>query len=103
MDGMDEDESEEEESKLENVRMSNFAYSQTKIGEYLSCYFCCISVGCSILANEFSFWELQEKAKNGGTHIEDDWHTKMIHTLYDISTFATVILGKNEFLIVTFL
>ena len=32
--------------------MSNFAYSQTKISEYISFYFAMLGVGCSIVASE---------------------------------------------------
>ena len=49
---MDGDESEDEGKKLEDVRMSNFAYSQTKISEYISFYFASLGVGSSIVAAE---------------------------------------------------
>ena len=51
----DEEESDDDKKgkgKLEDVRMSNFAYSQTKIAEYLSFYFAMIGVGSSIIASE---------------------------------------------------
>ena len=51
---MDDDESEDEGRKLEDVRMSNFAYSQTKISEYISFYFASLGVGSSIVAAEMT-------------------------------------------------
>jgi hypothetical protein len=52
---MEDEESEEEEgNKLEDVRMSNFAYSQTKISEYISFYFASLGVGSSIVAAEMT-------------------------------------------------
>ena len=53
---MDDDESEDEGRKLEDVRMSNFAYSQTKISEYISFYFASLGVGSSIVASEIRFF-----------------------------------------------
>ena len=46
--------SEDEDSKykMEDVRMSNFAYSQIKISEYISFYFAALGVGCCIIASE---------------------------------------------------
>jgi hypothetical protein len=42
----------EDSNKLEDVRQSNFAYSQTKVAEYISFYFAALGVGCSIVASE---------------------------------------------------
>ena len=50
------EESEDEGKKLEDVRMSNFAYSQTKISEYISFYFASLGVGSSIVASEIRFF-----------------------------------------------
>lgn len=45
--------SDDENSKrLEDVRMSNFAYSQTKISEYISFYFAMLGVGCAVIGSE---------------------------------------------------
>lgn len=51
---MEDEESEDEGKKLEDVRMSNFAYSQTKISEYISFYFASLGVGSSIVAAEMA-------------------------------------------------
>ncbi len=62
---MDDDESEDEGRKLEDVRMSNFAYSQTKISEYISFYFASLGVGSSIVASEIRFfYDLENVNKN---------------------------------------
>lgn len=34
--------------------MSNFAYSQTKISEYISFYFAMLGVGCAIIGSEMT-------------------------------------------------
>ena len=60
---MDDDESEDEGRKLEDVRMSNFAYSQTKISEYISFYFASLGVGSSIVASEIRFFYDLENVK----------------------------------------
>lgn len=39
---------------MEDVRMSNFAYSQTKISEYISFYFAALGVGSSMVAAEMT-------------------------------------------------
>lgn len=46
--------------------MSNFAYSQTKISEYISFYFASLGVGCAIVASEIN----NSFNENG---INDDW------------------------------
>lgn len=52
----DEDEAGEQNAgKLEEVRMSNFAYSQTKISEYLSCYFAILSICSAGIATEMNY------------------------------------------------
>jgi hypothetical protein len=55
---MDDDDDSDNEKKgkgqMEDVRMSNFAYSQTKIAEYLSFYFAMIGIGSSIIASEIN-------------------------------------------------
>lgn len=43
---------EKEANKLEDVRQSNFAYSQTKVAEYISAFFAMLGVGCAIVACE---------------------------------------------------
>ena len=50
----DEDSDEDDGKKMEDVRMSNFAYSQTKISEYISFYFASLGVGSSIVAAEMT-------------------------------------------------
>ena len=48
----DEVDEEEKDNKLEDVRQSNFAYSQTKVAEFISAFFAMLGVGCSIVASE---------------------------------------------------
>jgi len=72
--------SDEESSKgLEDVRMSNFAYSQTKISEYISFYFAMLGVGCHIVANEIYFF-------NNLNDVNKDHIITMI-TIGNVSTF----------------
>jgi hypothetical protein len=43
-----------DKSKMEDVRMSNFAFSQTKIGEYITLIFAIIGIESAIVASEMS-------------------------------------------------
>lgn len=64
--------------KLEEVRMSNFAYSQTKIAEYLSCYFAMVSILSAGVATEMNFgWNFE------GT--KEEW-IKIMLAVANIST-----------------
>eukprot|EP00347_Sterkiella_histriomuscorum_P019865 403340011 len=65
LDDIEDDLSDDDSSKkLEDVRMSNFAYSQTKISEYISFYFAMLGVGCQIIASEIYFFNnFQDKNK----------------------------------------
>ena len=69
---------------MENVRQSNFAYSQTKIGEYLSCYFAFVGIGSSIIASEIM-----------RLHNKDDKNEQWIKMLQYISLGATIATSKN--------
>lgn len=40
--------------QVEDIRKSNFKYSQTKVAEYLNFYFALIGVGSSIVASEIN-------------------------------------------------
>ena len=51
---VDSDDNDKDKGQLEDVRKSNFAYSQTKIADYLSFYFAIIGVSSSIIASEIS-------------------------------------------------
>lgn len=53
---MDQNMSDEEDSKnkMEDVRMSNFAYSQIKISDYISFYFAALGVGTAVIASEMA-------------------------------------------------
>ena len=88
---MEGDLSDEESSKgLEDVRMSNFAYSQTKISEYISFYFAMLGVGCSIVASEMC-------ASFNDNGQSDTWITVM-QTICDCSTFfLSNLLFSNMF------
>ena len=82
MDG--DDDSEDEGRKLEDVRMSNFAYSQTKISEYISFYFASLGVGCSIVASEIRFFY----------NIEDVNKTHIVYML-TLANCSTIFLSKT--------
>lgn len=63
-DNDDDEEVEEEEtqSKMEDVRMSNFAYAQTNVGEALTLFFGIIGISSAIVASEMSVTrELREE------------------------------------------
>jgi hypothetical protein len=56
---------EDSKTKMEDVRMSNFAYSQIKISEYISFYFAALGVGSAIVASEINFfYNLHDKNKD---------------------------------------
>lgn len=63
--------------------MSNFAYSQTKISEYISFYFAMLGVGCAIIGSEMT----SAYNENGQT---DDW----IKIMYIICDVSSLILSK---------
>jgi hypothetical protein len=70
---------EDSKTKMEDVRMSNFAYSQIKISEYISFYFAALGVGCSIVASEMC----ADYNDNGQTN---DW-IFLMQIICDCSTF----------------
>ena len=43
---------EDQKNKMEDVRMSNFAFSQIKISDYISFYFAALGVGTAVIASE---------------------------------------------------
>lgn len=51
----EDEEGEQNAGKLEEVRISNFAYSQTKIAEFLSCYFAIFSIVSAGIATEMNY------------------------------------------------
>ena len=63
--------------------MSNFAYSQTKIAEYLSFYFAAIGVGSGILASEIA-----------NMFNENDINEWWIKILLIITNVSTIFLSK---------
>lgn len=64
---------------MEDVRMSNFAYNQTKIAEYLSFYFASIGVGSSVVASEIS-------AGYDSDGSNENW-IKLMWIITNVSTF----------------
>lgn len=90
----DDDEEEEENynnenfGKLEDVRMSNFAYSQTKIAEYLSFYFAAIGVGSAIISAEILY------GKNRG-----DMNEQWIKIMLIVTNISTIPLSKQSFIL----
>ena len=77
------DDDDDVKAKLEDVRMSNFAYSQTKISEYISYYFASVGVGSAIIASEMC----AGFNDNGQT---DDY----IHVMLIICNVSTAFLSK---------
>lgn len=75
----------DEGGQLEDVRMSNFAYSQTKIAEYLSFYFASIGVGSSIVASELTHY-----------YNDNDENKEHIITLLAIANISTALLSKHH-------
>lgn len=49
--------------KLEEVRMSNFAYTQSKISEFLSTYFAILSICSAGIAAEIDYWYADDSEK----------------------------------------
>lgn len=88
---MEDEESEDEGKKLEDVRMSNFAYSQTKISEYISFYFASLGVGCSIVASEIRFF-----------YNLDDINKPHIIYLLTIANCSTIFLSKFAYALLPF-
>ncbi len=64
---------------MEDVRMSNFAYSQIKISEYISFYFAALGVGCCIIASEMC------ASYNDNGQTED--YIQVMQIICDCSTF----------------
>jgi hypothetical protein len=50
----DGEEEEKEQGRIEDVRMSNFAFAQTKIAEYLCFFYASIGVGSAVVASEMT-------------------------------------------------
>ncbi len=73
---------------LENVRKSNRAYTKTKIGEFLSCYFAMIGLGSSVIAYEVRY----AQQGNSDDEIKDeDW----VFLLLVINFISTLLLVMN--------
>ena len=69
---------------MEDVRASNFAYSQTKISEYLVFYFAALGVGSSVVASEIQNY-----------HNEEDVNKEWIIICQSISNISTAFLSKQ--------
>jgi hypothetical protein len=74
------DDEEPGKGQMEDVRMSNFAYSQTKIAEYLSFYFAMIGVTSSIIASEISAGYDSDGSKE--EYIKQMWIVTNITTFF---------------------
>lgn len=70
--------------KLEDVRMSNFAYSQVKISELISAFFAIVGVGSCIVASEINTY-----------HNLDDINKENIIIMISIANISTFFLSKN--------
>jgi hypothetical protein len=81
---------------MEDVRMSNFAYSQTKIAEYLSFYFAMIGIGSSIIASEIAAAESKLETKS---HSKETW-CKVMWIVTNASTFFLSIYYLVYYIIV---
>eukprot|EP00347_Sterkiella_histriomuscorum_P010523 403375958 len=91
LDDIEDDLSDDDSSKkLEDVRMSNFAYSQTKISEYISFYFAMLGVGCQIIASEIYFFNnFQDKNKE---HIIIMYSISNVTSLF-LKCLLTLLMG----------
>jgi hypothetical protein len=75
----DESHEDKDSKKLEDVRQSNFAYSQTKVAEFISAFFAMLGVGSSIVASEINtYYNLDEINKE---------HIITMLAICNISTF----------------
>ena len=74
--------------------MSNFAYNQTKIAEFLSFYFAIIGVGSSVVASEIS-------AGYDSDGSNENW-IKLMWIVTNISTFFLSIHYYNRILIIIY-
>jgi hypothetical protein len=63
--------------------MSNFAYSQIKIAEYINAFFAMIAVGCCIVASEINSY-----------HNIDDLNKDFIIIMLTIANVSTAFLSK---------
>lgn len=66
--------------------MSNFAFSQTKISEYISFYFAMLGVGCAIVGSELA----ANHNENGET---EDW----VKIMEIVCNFSTIPLCKKVY------
>lgn len=64
--------------------MSNFAYSQTKIAEFLSFYFAMIGVGSSIIGSEIS-----------AGYDKDGSKEKWIKIMWIVTNISTLFLSNS--------
>ncbi len=91
------------EGILEDVRMSNFAYSQTKISEYLTTYFAIIGLGSAIIASELDYADSYTLGASSLTEDPVDGseqqNKSFINTCLLITTCSTVFLSNSKFLI----
>lgn len=63
--------------------MSNFAYSQTKISDYISFYFAVLGVGSSIVASEINMY-----------YNDDDMNKYWVIVMMSIANISTGLLSK---------
>jgi hypothetical protein len=71
------------EPEVENVRTSNFTYTQTKISEFFLFYFSVIGIGTSVIASETNLYSnFNNENKN------------IIIILFDITNISTIFMGN---------
>jgi len=76
------------EGQLENVRMSNFAYSQTKIADFLSFYFAMVGVISSLIASEMqNSHDVKDEHGNGNL---ETW-IKVLWIITNVSTIPLML------------
>ena len=75
-----------DDSGLEDVRMSNYAYSQYKIAEYLSVYFGGIGIGSSVIGSELLFF-----------YADDATMPERSEVLWTITNVSTIFFSKISF------
>ena len=75
---------EDQKNKMEDVRMSNFAFSQIKISDYISFYFAALGVGTAVIASEINFF-----------YNLNDTNKEQIMVMLTISNISTIFLSNH--------
>lgn len=76
----DEIEDADTKGKMEDVRMSNFAYTKTRIAEFMCMYFSLIGIGSSIISSEINRYYNENDINK--THIIDMMSICNVSTIF---------------------